>query len=566
VIVPFRYEGRSGIVNAMGEGKVAFATNTLREATYFHGELARPLVFREGLAALYDVVVSDFKYRPRDRVAFKAWLEEQDRKFLANLGMKSQEARQRMEELEARLTELDEKRKHRLGPFYRARQKYFDYGYENQYELNYLFDPVITVHPDELSFEAFSRDESSYARLAAKYELFKKVDSFECGTTNIDFSAKLHGELDRMRTYRQTAFDVGPSGFAVATDGKGHKEKKIDLPESWVMGFLQVHSTMTMGLTHFTMAPIDLFNIVRFLRRHKAKSSPRALRYELTPGQPVTVVFEPWETSLTLSPTTRWDGPKPVAIRTWGRERLKTLSRLMPVTKKIDVYLAGFGLPSIYVADLGWLTFTLGLSGWTDNDWTGGGSKFDLLTRRLEVSTLELGQVYEGLRMDRRATDTALATRTGLGLEKTRSALSYLCQIGRAMFDLGGGVFRHRELFLEPFTVKEAAAAVKKAGGGPAGNPEEKAAQLIFDKGDVRLIARRPLGSGGYKLSGSAKGTDGQRVRPLLTVDAQSRVVEGTCTCEHFRKHKLTRGPCQHILALRLAHMARLEAEDSKGG
>ncbi len=557
MIVTHKYAGQSAIVNALDTAQVAFATDTLREATFFRGTLGHPLVFREALATLHEVVTSDFKYRPRDRTAFKLWLTEQDQKFVASLGMKSEAARKRMEEADARLMELDGQRKQRLAPFYRARAKYFEYVYEDQYELSYLFDPVITVHPDELSFEAFSRDESSYARLAAKYELFEKVDELACGTTNIDFSVKLHRELDRMRSYRSTRFEVTPSGFTATTGENSHREKKIELPDSWVMGFLQVHSTLTLGLTRFTLLPIDLFNICRFLRLHKAKTSPRALRYELTPGQPVKVVFEPWNHTLTLSPASVYQGPKPAVIRTWGRDRLRTLARLMPVLKKIDVYLAGFGLPSIYLCDLGPLTFTLALSGWTENDWTGSEGKFDLLTRKLPVSAGELSQVYEALRTARFASDAALATTTGLGVEKTRSALSHLCQVGRAMFDLGGGVFRHRELFLTPFSPKQAVSAGKALGG-----EKEKAAQVIHAQGDVRLIMRRPTASG-FKLSGSAKGADGRRVRPLLTVDKEGRVVEGECTCEHFRKHKLTHGPCEHLLSLRLAHMARLEAEDT---
>ena len=172
---------------------------------------------------------------------------------------------------------------------------YIDHVYKNQYELSLILDPVVTVHPDEVAFEAFSRDESTCARLAAKYELFERVDEFQCGTTNVDFSTRLHGELERMRTYRRTRFDIDPTGFGVATGaGPGHFEKKIDLPESWVMGFLQVHSAMSLGLTRFRMAPVDLYNIVRFLRRHRAKVSPRALRYELEPGRPVRAVLEPW--------------------------------------------------------------------------------------------------------------------------------------------------------------------------------------------------------------------------------------------------------------------------------
>lgn len=562
MIVEFKYAGQSAITSGLRSTDVRFATNTLREAAFFKGTLGNPLLFREALAALYDVVVSDYKYHPRDRLAFKAWMESQDQKFLASLAVQGAAARQKIVELEARRDELDKHRYDRLKPFYKARQQYFDWVYYHQYELNYLFDPVITVHPDQVFFEAFSRDESSYARLGAKYDLFEKIDAFECGTTNIDFSAKLHGELDRMRTYRRTRFDIDPSGFTVATDGGAtHKEKKIDLPESWVKGFLQVHSTMSLGMTRLRLEPVDLYNLMRFLKRHRAKASPRAMRWELDPGKPVRVVMEPWEHAIELSPATVYDGAKKASIRTWGRDRLLTLARLIPVAQKVDVYLAGMGLPSMYVVDLGEISFTLGLSGWTDNDWTSGTQKFDLLTRRLPVSAVELTSTYEALKKVRYATDVALSTETNLGVEKTRSALSYLCQIGRGMFDLGGGVFRHRELFNEPFTVKEAVAAVKPAAPSQL-TSEEKAGESIFASGGVLITARRPVSTGGYKISGSVKGTNGQRVRPVLTVDAAGHIVEATCSCAFFTKYGLTKGPCEHVMALRLGHMSRLEQED----
>lgn len=562
MIVQFKYNGQSAITSGLRTTDVQLATNQLREAAFFKGTLGSPLQFREGLASLYDVVVSDFKYHPRDRLAFKAWMEEQDKKFLASLAVKGDVARKRMVELEARRDELDRARFDRMKPFFRARHDYFEWVYTHQYELNYLFDPVITVHPDELFFEAFSRDESSYARLAAKYDLFEKIDAFECGTTNIDFSAKLHGELDRMRTYRRTRFDIDPSGFAVHTEGgASHKEKKIDLPDSWVKGFLQVHATMSLGLTHFRMEPVDLFNLCRFLRRHKAKVSPRAMRFELTPGAPVKVVMEPWEHTIELSPTAIYEGPKKMTVRTWGRDRLLTLARLIPQAQKVDVFLAGEGLPTLYVVDLGELTFTLGLSGWTDNDWTSGKQKFDLLTRRLPATAAEVMSTYEALKKTRYATDVALAQETQLGAEKTRGALSYLCQVGRAMYDLGGKVYRHRELFAEPFTIKEAQAAVKPPAAASL-TTEEKKAEGIFKSGGVMITARRPVPTGGYKLSGSVKDTSGQRVRPTLAVDDEGRIVEATCSCAQFTKYGLTKGPCEHIMALRLGHMSRLEQED----
>jgi hypothetical protein len=562
VIASFRYAGRSAIVNGLDRAHVALATNTLREATFFRGTLGSPVLFREALASLYDVVVSDFKYRPRDRVEYRAWLEGQDRAFLAGLGKQSQANRARVQELEARLGVLDRARRERRKPFHQARLAYIDHVYKHQFELFYILDPVITVHPDEVAFEAFSRDESTYARLAAKFELFDRIDEFQCGTTNIDFSTRLHGELERMRSYRRTRFDIDPSGFAVSFgEGGGHVEKKIELPESWIQGFLQVHAAMSLGLTRFRMAPVDLYNIVRFLKSHRAKGSPRALRYELEPGRRVRAVLEPWEHVIELSPLSSFEGPKALTVRTWGRDRLRTLARLIPACQVIDVYLAGFGLPSIYVLDLGPVQFTLALSGWTDNDWTAGAAKFDLLTRRLSVAPDELTRAYEAIRTLRRGGAAEVGQGAGLGVEKARSALSFLCQSGRAMFDLAGGVYRHRDLFLEPFSAAEAAKAVKSPAAATA---EESRAKEIFAENQIRIIARRPV-STGYKLSGSARG-DGPRERPMLHVDPEGLIIEGSCTCSFFKKHLLTHGPCEHILALRLAHMGRLEQEDGNLG
>ena len=59
---------------------------------------------------------------------------------------------------------------------------------------------------------------------------------------------------------------------------------------------------------------------------------------------------------------------------------------------------------------------------------------------------------------------------------------------------------------------------------------------------------------------------DDARMRPLMSVDHEGHVIEATCTCGFFKKHKLTQGPCEHILALRLAHMSRLETEDKQEG
>jgi len=120
VIVDARYSGESGVEQGLSTGRVGLATNTLREATFFKGELRRPLVFRDAMAALHGVVISDFRYQPKDRLAFKAWLAEQDRKFLQGLKTKSAAAKVELSQIEAQLAILDAQREARRKPFLAA--------------------------------------------------------------------------------------------------------------------------------------------------------------------------------------------------------------------------------------------------------------------------------------------------------------------------------------------------------------------------------------------------------------------------------------------------------------
>src|SRR5262249_9636043 len=135
MIVQMRYAGPSAIVNGLSQAHVRFAANTLRGPTSFRGTLARPLLLLQALAAPNPLVVSDYKTARGDGRASRAWREEQARRFLAGLAVRGKKAGARMEELEARLAELDRARRERLRPFYAARQDYFNHVYTSRYEL-----------------------------------------------------------------------------------------------------------------------------------------------------------------------------------------------------------------------------------------------------------------------------------------------------------------------------------------------------------------------------------------------------------------------------------------------
>src|SRR5262249_48845190 len=256
-------------------------------------------------------------------------------------------------------------------------------------------------------------------------------------------------EFQKIRSYKTTTFEIDPSGFEVATGpDPSHKEVKIDLPDSWVRGFLQVSSAMALPALTFRLHPMDVHNICLVLRRHRELVGPRALRYCLEPGRPVRVLFEPWGYEVRC-PRSVYEGDVADEVRVWGRRRLHTLERLVPVARSFTVHLLGKGMPSFYLADLGDMCSALGLSGWARNDWSGAGN-FDLLAPRAEVDDSTKRRVFAALRTSWSATPDELARQLDLDRSQVLGALAAYTQAGRAVYYLEKGCYRLRALSREP--------------------------------------------------------------------------------------------------------------------
>jgi len=541
-----RYAGSSGVQQGDAATAMSFAPDTLREPTFFRGEVRKQVEFREAISALHDVVTSDLRFVPKDRSAYLAWREQQSYVDLAQITASQRRVSEEIAELQRELSALEARSSQRRAGFYAARQKYFNYLYNRDKELWFKLDPVITVHPDQVFFECFSRDESSYGRLAASYEVFAQLGDRACGTTNIDYSEKLYGEFQKIRSYKTTTLDVDPGGFDVQTSMEDvYREVKIDLPDSWVRGFLQVSAAATLPAHVVELHPMDVHNLCFVLRRNKELFGPRSLRFQLVPGAPVTVVADPWGTKIAC-PRSRYLESRPgdgsgTEIRIWGRRRLLILERLLPRAKRVRLFLLGTGLPTFWVVDLGDLSFTLGLSGWTHNNWSEAGN-FDLMAAREEVDTVTQARVFDELGRTWLATPEELAGRTGLAAPIVASALAGWVQAGRAIFDLDRGVYRKRELTREPLPVEQLRFASER----------EAAAAALLQRAKI-AIDRADAVDGGLALGGRIR--DGDRLfAPELTFDSERRIVAADCSCDHFVRNRLHRGPCEHMLALRAAH------------
>ncbi len=550
----YRYMGMSGVSSNAGETSMSFAPDTLREPTFFVAELGKHLPFREAISSLHDVVVSDLRMKPKDRTEYFAWLEGQEQVMLAEFVAQKEELTKQIEPIRSELNELNRHSQKLLGPYYKAQQKYFDYLYKYDYDAWFVLDPVITVHPDQVFFECFSQDESSYGRLSASHNVFKNISECAYGTTNIDYSEGLYQEFQKIRDYRTTRFEIDPSGFQVETEQSDQfVEEKIDLPDSWVRGFLQVNSALTMPMNSFDLHPMDVHNLLFLLRRRKERAGPRSLRIKLVPGKPVEIVLEPWNYTLRC-PRSIYHGSEEQEVRIWGRRRLFILERLIPIARRFTVSVLGTGLPSFWVADMGDMQFTLGLSGWTANDWSRAGN-FDLMAPRGEVDSQTAQRVIDGLHSSWMASSAELAGSLSLDETMVKAALSLYAQQGKVLYDSSAKLYRLRELSREPLPMDKLRFS----------NPREQRADNFVKAGLVEIQSDSAQ-EGKLKLAGEVMDND-EDFYPKIVIDADQRMVSGTCDCDFYLHNKLYKGPCEHMLALRKAFAARQNhAEKEKLG
>ncbi len=546
----YRYLGSSAIQSQSHQTQMAFAPDTLREPTYFIGQLGQHFAFREAISALHHVVISDLRYQPRDKSAYKQWVVEQEKQQLNQVLQRRADLSKQYQDLQQRYQLLQKKEQALLKPFYRAQEKYFKYIYKRDYNAWFVLDPVITVHPDELFFECFSQDESTYGRLSCSYNIFKKINEFACGTTNIDYSAELYTEFQKIRDYKNTQLKIDPSGFEVQTEVQSYQEVKIDLPESWVRGFLQVSSAMTLAATKLELHPMDIYNLCLILRRHKEKTGPRSLRYQLTPDKPIEIIIEPWNIRLSCH-RSLYTGNTAQEIRVWGRRRLHVLERLISVVKGFTVYLLGTGMPSFYIAHLEDMDFTLGLSGWTANDWSHVG-QFDLMAPRQQVDHMTQDLIFNALKSNWQESAQSLSQRLNLDNSVVLSALGSYAQAGRVIYDINKQVYRVRELSKEPLPLEQLRFA----------SPEEEMAHQLVTQNKVKIKKLTGDTNNGFNVEGQVK-EKSRSDTTALVIDKDQALKQATCSCPFYQHNKLYKGPCAHILALRIKAQQQLQPKQT---
>lgn len=524
--ITLSYPAKSAVESGPQGSQISISLDGARGPVGVRGVVRDAGLLRDALMTAATVFGSDLRHKSKDRTAYLAYLAKQGKKATAAI--------------------------------WEAQKAFLDQAFSEDREKITTLDPVLTVHPDEVSIEVFSRDQSAYARLALGSDLLGERQAAH-GTTFADLGPSFIEGLDRLRTYTRVAL-AAESAHAHAhaqAMAPTAEQRALEVPYAYLRGFLQVQSAATLPSATCELLPIDLYNILFALRTRKAKKPPRALRFELVPGSAPRIVLEPWEIVLE-GHGEPYRGKAPRVVRTFGRQRLLSLARMLPYLKSARVHLIGPGLPVFWVLDAGAAVLTLALSGWSESGWSSAAS-FDALTPG--AGAADLAAAAAGLLRARGPLSVKeLLAATGDKVERVQAAMQLLCLRGQALYDLGRGVYRPRDLLGQP--VDEALIRY--------GNVrEEQAHRLLGDgkaaAGEVKLTKIHEIVGEGLEIQGEITDREARRSYHVgFTLDTEGRARDASCGCPTFRRSGMREGPCEHLLALRLAYGRQRAAEEAR--
>ena len=568
--VNYKYASPSRCMQAGDKATLGLSPDLSRdEKVSFSGKLKHPLLFRDAMLMLREIVISDTGMKTKERPEYFEWLDQEierrineHKEYMPNV---REALKKEIDTYDVQLFHQNHEIKKLLDiqknlqkqiddydawkDYNKIERDFWKFIKDRDYSLWFVLDPVITVHNDQVSFEAFSIDESIYGCLSVAMDEFDLLQKPALGTTNIDFSLKLEKEMQRFRSYTDVTLSINPEGFTVDNDiVPEYVEKKIDLPNTWIKGFNQVSSAAALSGIEIELSPSDMYDICAFLRKHKEKKSPRYMKWILEPGQRVQIVFEPFGTVITLNAV--YNGQQRREEKIWGRRRWLVTEKLIPLSKAFYVRLLGFGMPQFIRADMGTMQMVIGFSSWSSNDWVKG-TAFNIMAGFTGMGCYD--RVYPLMKNKRCLSMNEIYNNIpGTKNNKTKAGIGMLFRRGEGYFDIASNKVRFRQLCNTP--IPEELYEVTDIE-----RDVQKYSKLTFDNMTVRYTQRKEfIFSTKYSQHGLVPSDNTE-----IVIDQDGQITKVDCCCSKFKRgEKNISDPCAHILALYVASFKLLKLKN----
>ena len=283
-----RYTASQAAVSPVASS-VTFGADVSQAPVYLNVEVLPGQAFARLMLALGRVVRMRDTAVAKDHSAYQAWvhgqyLKELDSEMVSN-ARRVPTLLEKRKQLDKRINALQKD----LKPYTKAisvyearmskakaRRRFWDWLYTHNREAWIVLDPIVSVQPDATFFEAFSLDESTYARVTLYHIATRGAHKPVLGTTNIDFGTGLERELARTRSYRPLHLSVGADAVSLDTGVSSTVEKKIELPESWVQGLVEVQAALSLSPVELQLQGSAFADVLARLDAQRERQGPRA--------------------------------------------------------------------------------------------------------------------------------------------------------------------------------------------------------------------------------------------------------------------------------------------------
>ena len=373
-------------------------------------------------------------------------------------------------------------------------------------------DPILSAQGDILRAECFSACNGVYARM----DLFQSALDGEIlyGTTNVDIGSNLRKSLFNVKQGDRLKFRIGDDGWkalhsknldgSVLTDI--HIQRPVKMPDRWIRALgncAMLHQNMKYK---FHVEGMQAKSFIAMLPPVTAKEKSGWLT--------------PTKTGVMLKSREEKN-----SVYISGLHRLSALKRIMSNVNAVYFYAPNDGEPGkmmIEVCMTG-ANITLSLTAKSYEGYSGEGALLDSLST---PKILECADKIDNiLNFESRLDIDKISKSIGIVKNDMNDAMELLAVSGKLGFDVRERAFFHRELPDDPDRVL---------------------------KDNPRLV-------GAKKLVEDTEYID-DNIWHVKSGDTTYRVIYPTdenlenakCTCTWYLKHQNSRGPCKHILAVKL--------------
>ena len=368
-----------------------------------------------------------------------------------------------------------------------------------------MLDPLVTSGAGMLRFEGFSGCRSLYARVDMLPESFEVVHQSD-GTTNVDFNQPMRAALAKVRDSDALSLAIDENAFILVNGEEAHLERKVDLPLSWLKGLASIPVISSRCENIAELSGTALLELFRHLPRNGNARETHWLH----------VVRQGFRIART---------PAPDAVQLTGAKRLLVFQELIPWAEKLTIAANPERDLTLWTLHFAGLRLTLALSPEVWRGFSGEGAGVEDLSRGSDPDLEEA--LLQQCESCFEVAETAIAL--GVSLPQIRGSLAALASQGQLGFDHADHRWFRRMLPGKQALIRQSNPRFAKAESWVASG-----AVFVESNLNDRLRGRVQIDS---------------EITHHVAIDPDG----ARCTCFWFGKFGLSRGPCSHISALRLA-------------